>query len=85
MLVLSRVAGEMITIDVPPSTRPQRIVVSVTEIRGPKVRLGFTCSREITVMRPEVTGDLGTVTANNIPVVAEQLRTSAGVSGLAGS
>jgi carbon storage regulator CsrA len=54
MLVLSRKQLEKIVIDVPPSDRPRRIVVSVVVIERGKVRLGFEAGRDIRVMRPEL-------------------------------
>jgi len=47
MLVLSRKKNESIVID-------DRIVVTVIEIRGDKVRLGIEAPREVSVHRSEV-------------------------------
>ena len=54
MLVISRKWNEATFIDVPPSTEARRIIVTVAEIRGDKVRLGFAADRDIEVNRPEV-------------------------------
>ena len=48
MLVLSRKAGEKVVID------GGTIVVEVLEIRGDKVRLGFTAPPQISLHREEV-------------------------------
>ena len=47
MLVLSRKAGETIIID-------NNVVLEVLEIRGDKVRLGFTADKKIPIVRSEV-------------------------------
>ena len=47
MLVLSRKKNESIVID-------ERIVITVVEIRGDKVRLGIEAPREVPVHRSEV-------------------------------
>jgi carbon storage regulator len=47
MLVLSRKKNESIVID-------ERIVITVVEIRGDKVRLGIEAPREVSVHRSEV-------------------------------
>jgi carbon storage regulator len=54
MLVVSRKEHQEVFIDVPPSSETRRIVVSVPEIRGDKVRLGFDADRDIIVDRSEV-------------------------------
>lgn len=48
MLVLSRMPGESVVIE------NGRIVVQVIEVRGDKVRLGFTADRGIPIHRTEV-------------------------------
>lgn len=47
MLVLSRKKNESVVIN-------DDITVCVVEIRGDKVRLGFTASKEVTIHRQEV-------------------------------
>lgn len=47
MLVLSRKKNESIVID-------DRIVITVVEIRGDKVRLGVEAPRDVTIHRQEV-------------------------------
>ena len=47
MLVLSRKKGESVMID-------GGIIVTVVEVRGDKVRLGFEAPREVTIDRKEV-------------------------------
>jgi len=47
MLVLSRKKNESIVID-------ERIVITVIDIRGDKVRLGINAPREVSVHRSEV-------------------------------
>lgn len=47
MLMLSRKPGEKVVID-------DRIIVEVVEVRGDRVRLGFTAPRGIPIRREEV-------------------------------
>ena len=47
MLVLSRKESEQVVID-------DRIVVTVVEIRGDKVRLGFDAERDVEIHRAEI-------------------------------
>jgi carbon storage regulator len=47
MLVLSRKKNESIVID-------ERIVITVVEIRGDKVRLGIEAPREVAIHRSEI-------------------------------
>jgi carbon storage regulator len=47
MLVVSRKKGQQVVID-------DRITVTVTEIRGDKVRLGFSAPKDVPVHRAEV-------------------------------
>jgi carbon storage regulator len=54
MLVLSRKQNEQIVVEVPASPEPQRIVFTVVDIRGDKVRLGTEASIEVTVHRREI-------------------------------
>lgn len=49
MLVLSRKEGEQIVIG-------DNIVVTITQIRGDKVRVGIEAPREVTVLRKELEG-----------------------------
>ncbi|MCA8983373.1 MAG: carbon storage regulator CsrA [Planctomycetaceae bacterium] len=68
MLVLSRKKNESIVID-------DRIVITVIDIRGDKVRLGIEAPREVSVHRSEVyhaiqakseqTGDSATLPSNS--------------------
>jgi len=54
MLILSRKKHESVVVTVPPSTEPTKITVTVADIRGDKVRIGFTAPRESTINRAEV-------------------------------
>lgn len=47
MLVLSRKKGESIVVD-------DRIIITVIDIRGDKIRLGIEAPREVSVHRSEV-------------------------------
>lgn len=49
MLVLSRKEGEQIVIG-------DKIVVTITQIRGDKVRVGIEAPSEVTVLRKELEG-----------------------------
>lgn len=51
MLVLSRKKNESIVID-------ERIVITVVEIRGDKVRLGIQAPKEVPVHRSEVADEI---------------------------
>ena len=48
MLVLSRKRGERVCI------AGREIIIEVVEVRGDKVRLGFSCPQDISVHREEV-------------------------------
>lgn len=54
MLVLSRQRDESVVIDVPPSDKVQRIVVTCVDIRGDKCRFGFSADKSIAIHRLEV-------------------------------
>lgn len=54
MLVLSRQRDQSVVITVPPSDKPQEITVTVVDIRGDKVRLGFAADASVPVHRKEV-------------------------------
>jgi carbon storage regulator len=54
MLVLSRHRDESIIIEVPPSTEPQKIVITVVDVRGDKVRIGCTGNKDVPIHRAEV-------------------------------
>lgn len=56
MLVLSRKRDDSVIIESPPGGIPEgtRIRVTVTDIRGDKVRLGFEAPKEVPVHREEV-------------------------------
>ena len=54
MLVLSRTLGEEVVIFVPPSSGPQEIRVMLVEIRGNKIRLGFTADKSVVIHRKEI-------------------------------
>lgn len=62
-LVLGRHLGEGITIDVPPSDTPTRIVIEVEQLKGvaayggaskPKVKLGARAPKHVEINRNEV-------------------------------
>ncbi|MCX7699255.1 MAG: carbon storage regulator CsrA [Gemmataceae bacterium] len=57
MLVLSRKKNESIVID-------NRIVITVVEIRGDKVRLGITAPKEVPVYRQEILAAIQASKAN---------------------
>jgi|DewCreStandDraft_4_1066084.scaffolds.fasta_scaffold62692_3 carbon storage regulator len=61
MLVLSRKKNESIVID-------NRIVITVVEIRGDKVRLGITAPKEVPVFRQEILSAIQTSQASQAPV-----------------
>jgi sRNA-binding carbon storage regulator CsrA len=54
VLVLGRYRGEQVVIEVPPSDRPRRVVVTTCEVRGDHARIGFDADRDITIHRGEV-------------------------------
>lgn len=54
MLVLSRVAGEWVDIDVPASSEDQRISVLVTETEKHRASLGFEADKSIKIFRREL-------------------------------
>ena len=54
MLILSRQRSESVIVSIPPSTTTTQVAVMVTDIRGDKVRLGFTMPDCVTVHRQEV-------------------------------
>ncbi len=64
MLVLSRKKNESIVID-------DKIVITVVEIRGDKVRLGIEAPKEIPVHRSEIHAAIQNEQAKNGPVVSE--------------
>ena len=54
MLVLSRKKNETVIITV----GHERIRVMLVDIRGDKVRLGFSASKDITIYREEIQGEI---------------------------
>lgn len=54
MLVLSRTRNEEVVLVVPPSDKQTEIVCTVADIRGDKVRMGWTAPIETTIRRREV-------------------------------
>jgi len=54
MLVLSRKKSEKVILTVPPTDTPMTIEVTVADLRGDKVRLGFTADPLVRVHREEV-------------------------------
>jgi len=54
MLVLSRKKNERTVITVPPSNKPQQIVITTVDIRGDKVRTGYDADEAVTIHRGEV-------------------------------
>ncbi len=53
MLVICRTSSEKTIIKVPPSIEWQTIEVTVTEVRGNNVRLGFTADKRISIVRDD--------------------------------
>lgn len=58
MLVLSRKTNESVVID-------DKIVVTVIEIRGDKVRLGFEAPKDVPIHRQEVVAAIQKYEGNN--------------------
>ena len=54
MLVLSRKKNEAVII----TLGDQRIKVMLIDIRGDKVRLGFAASKDVTIHREEIQGEI---------------------------
>lgn len=54
MLVLSRKREEQVFIEVPPSSEPRLIKLMVVDIRGDKVRIGFTADNCVKINREEI-------------------------------
>jgi carbon storage regulator len=62
MLVLSRKKNESIIVD-------DKIVITVVEIRGDKVRLGIEAPREVAIHRSEVRDAIVAAAAQQVPSV----------------
>ena len=58
MLVLSRKRGESIVID-------EKIVITVIEVRGDKVRLGIEADKNVPIHRKEVADAINNYEASN--------------------
>ena len=54
MLILGRSVGDVVSITIPPSTKPQTIEIEVTLIRGGLTKLGFTADPAIKIHRREI-------------------------------
>lgn len=54
MLVLSRKRDEKILLQVPEGTSPQNIELTVVQIEGNRVRLGFEGDSTVTILRSEL-------------------------------
>lgn len=54
MLVLRRILGERILIDVPPSSERRLIELMVADLRSKEVRLAFDADRDVAINRSEV-------------------------------
>lgn len=54
MLVLSRKREKQVFIEVPPSSEPRLIKLMVVDIRGDKVRIGFTADNCVKINREEI-------------------------------
>ena len=54
MLVISRTRDGRVVIIVPPSDKPTEIDMTIVDIRGDKVRLGFDAPREVNIARSEL-------------------------------
>ena len=60
MLVLQAMLGHYnddVIIEVPPSDKPQKITVSLCQIRGEKIRWGFDAPKEVDIARRQVVLD----------------------------
>ena len=54
MFVLSRKREKQVFIEVPPSSEPRLIKLMVVDIRGDKVRIGFTADNCVKINREEI-------------------------------
>ena len=54
MLVLSRNRHQRVIITVPPSPVARKIVATVVEVRGDKVRLGLAADKDVEIHREEI-------------------------------
>ena len=54
MLILSRTRNEDTVVVVPPSTEPTTIVMRCVDIRGDRVRSGWTAARNVEINRSEI-------------------------------
>lgn len=54
MLVLSRDVNERVIITIPPSSKPQRVVVTAVATCGSRTRLGFDAERDVEIFREEI-------------------------------
>jgi len=54
MLVLTRKVDESLTLTLPDGSV---IVITLTEVRGDKVRIGIDAPRDVTVLRSELIGE----------------------------
>ena len=57
MLVLTRLLGQDVFIDVPPSPHGRRVRLTVVRVDRNRVKLGFEADREVAINRSEVLGD----------------------------
>ena len=53
MLALTRKTGEVVFLDVPPSTETRRIAVMVVGSTKTQSKLGFSCDRDVSILRSD--------------------------------
>lgn len=54
MLVLSRRSGQSVTLQIPPCTTTQEVVISLAEVHQAAARMGFEAPQAIVIKRTEL-------------------------------